>query len=72
MANAEFEEGDRVTDIMFPEYGPATLKQHPNPRAVRDGRDKWLVEFDDRTKPTFWIGKYMAHTQVRKIPETNG
>ena len=59
--------GDRVLDINFPEWGPATISQHPNPHTVRDGRDKWLVTFDDKTKPVIWIGKKGAFVQVKLI-----
>jgi hypothetical protein len=56
----QFKEGDRVIDLMFPEYGPATLEQHPCPEWASNGRnkrDKWIVRYDDKSKPVFWVAK---------------
>lgn len=63
----EPKEGDRVIDRMFPQFGPATLEQHPYPEQVRDGRDKWLIRYDDTTKGTQWIGKKMSCSQLQLI-----
>ena len=55
-----FKHGDRVIDLMFPEYGPATLEQHPDAMWSTNGsfqRDKWIVRFDDKSKPVFWVAK---------------
>jgi len=59
--------GDRVLDRMFPEYGPATLEQHPDPGSVMDGRDKWIIRYDDTTKGAAWVGKKMSCSQLQKL-----
>lgn len=59
--------GDRVIDRMFPEWGPATLEQHPYPASVRDGRDKWVIRYDDITKGAHWVGKKMSCSQLQLI-----
>lgn len=62
-----FKDGDRVVDLMFPHYGPATLEQHPYPASVRNQRDKWLIRFDDETRPVFWISKGGEWSQLGVI-----
>ncbi len=68
----EFKDWDRVIDLMFPEFGPATLEQHPDPGRAsnyRNDRDKWITRFDDRLRPSFWISKKGAWSQLGLIDD---
>lgn len=65
----EFKDGDRVTDLLFPENGPCTLRQHPDPQSAsgfRNNLDKWLLVPDDKSRPTYWIAKKGDHAQINR------
>jgi hypothetical protein len=65
----EFKVGDRVIDLMFPKYGPATLSPHPYPENIANGCDKWLISFGDKSLPVYWLAKNGSWSSLGVIIE---